>query len=279
MGIRAVCKGIGKGSMFGHGRILCVHNPFDSTLGKASDPFLNLTSLSRISQSNNPRIQNAIVSNLSGRLRVLRSKADAENIFRSIDRQMLIRVISKETFKDKGVQEAVTRFIARLSKEDLEFVALLEPPREVADFMVNDKNISKIMTRKTLVLLGLYDYGDDISSTIYSKLEKDISRSELLSLSVSKSKRILQSIYVKGRSSPQAIANVVVNLTVKIGDEYEENFFKQACSYIKGRPSEKDEILSYISKKDSKLGKAIEERLENTKHIPSPIEFGPSSDQ
>lgn len=178
-----------------------------------------------------------------------------------------------------------------ITSDELERIAMVGPTPYIANLMVYEKKspeektdefakkISGMMTRNALLNLGLVDYGAEskVSSNVYSKLEK-LSRDELEFLSHSKSKRILESIYVNGRSSPQAIANAVLNLTVKIKDEYEEKFFRQACSYIKGRPSEKDEILSYISKKDSKLRKAIDERLEKTKHIPSPIEFGPSSD-
>lgn len=49
MGLMRVVRGTGEGSWFGHGRILGVHNPFGSDLAKASDPFIRIKTLVRLS--------------------------------------------------------------------------------------------------------------------------------------------------------------------------------------------------------------------------------------
>ena len=64
MGFTAVVKGIGRGSVFGNGRILGVHNPFGSDLAKASDPFIKLSTLARLSHSGDPQVRQAVIDNL-----------------------------------------------------------------------------------------------------------------------------------------------------------------------------------------------------------------------
>lgn len=118
MGIKAIYKGIGKGSLFGHGRFI-IHNPLGSRLGKAMDPYINLGTLSRLSRSEKIEVRNAVEQNITGRLRAPLSKACVDDIFRRINRDMISRVLSNEAFIDKGVQDAVSAFMAGAKKYDL----------------------------------------------------------------------------------------------------------------------------------------------------------------
>lgn len=63
-----VLQGIGKGSIFGHGRILGVHKPWGSALGKAQDPFINNRSLIRLSRHTDGEVRNIAVQNLTKRI-------------------------------------------------------------------------------------------------------------------------------------------------------------------------------------------------------------------
>ena len=322
MGVRIVINGIGKSRMFGYGRVLGVHNPLGSTLGKASDPYINLMTLSRVSLSDNSEIKNAAVENIAGRLRAPRSKAYVEKVFRSIDRRMLARVISGETFKDKRVQAPITIFMAKLSKEELqteyfrraliqlsscpkdvdpenarlaffhladsikpgelENIALLGPTPDVASLMTDDKggsdrlfkSIPGMMSRRSLLLLGIHDFGSDntISSTIYSKLEKDLTRKELDQLSVSKSKRILESVCLNGLSSTNAVANAVIGMTARTGSDYDKNYLEKASLLILARPAQSNMILSYLFKADNDLTNLIIKRIAQSKGSPMIIE-------
>jgi len=327
MGIRMIYRGIGKGSLFGHGRIFGVHNPIGSKLGKASDPYINLKALSMLSLNDNPEIHNAAAENIAGRLRAPRGKAHVENIFRSIDRKMLARVISVETFKDKGVQNAITRFMTKLSKEELrqghfrralimltsvpknvdpenasiafsflaegitadelELIAMLGPAPDVANIMASDKagfdalykGVPKMMSRRAFLLLGLHDYGADnsISSNVYSKLEKALTRKELDFLSVSKSKRILEHICLTGLSSPEAVANAVIGMTAKTVNGYDMKSLEKASLLIIARPAHSNMILSYLMKADVSLTNLIIKRIAQSK--PSPMIIEPRNGQ
>jgi hypothetical protein len=63
-----ILQGIGKGSMFGHGRFLGVHKPWGSASGKANDPFINDRTLIRLSRHTNAEIRNPAVQTLAKRI-------------------------------------------------------------------------------------------------------------------------------------------------------------------------------------------------------------------
>ncbi|MFA6431557.1 MAG: hypothetical protein WCV91_04170 [Candidatus Margulisiibacteriota bacterium] len=67
MGLREVVRGTGQGSWFQHGRFFGVHNPLGGAHGKASDPFINLRTLARLSNSSDARVRSAVVNNLLAR--------------------------------------------------------------------------------------------------------------------------------------------------------------------------------------------------------------------
>ncbi len=67
MGIQLVLSGIGKGSMFKHGRAFGIHNPFGSDIGKAKDPFINLNTLAKLSFHADQAVRNAVALNLGNR--------------------------------------------------------------------------------------------------------------------------------------------------------------------------------------------------------------------
>lgn len=63
-----ILQGIGKGSLFGHGRILGVHKPWGSASGKAKDPYINNRTLIRLSRHTNAEVRNVAVQNLAKRI-------------------------------------------------------------------------------------------------------------------------------------------------------------------------------------------------------------------
>ncbi len=58
---------ITKANLFGEGRIFGVHNPFSKPLSKASDRFINLGTLRRLSFSHEPDVRNAVIENITSR--------------------------------------------------------------------------------------------------------------------------------------------------------------------------------------------------------------------
>lgn len=295
MGIGPIYKGIGKGRFFGYGRMFGVHNPLGSRIGKAKDPHINLITLSRLSLSNKTEIKNAAVDNISGRLRSPSSKAQIEHIFNSFDRKIIARVLSSNIFDHPWMQEPVTRFIFESTEEELEsgnyrkaliwltsshknvdvknarraylhlaedmtydeheLIAMLGPTPEVAGLMADDRRIS----RKALFFLAHHDYGADkeISSNIYSELKKTLSGEELLVLSQSKNKFILENICLNHKSSPKAIANAILGLIEKNGNEYDMKSVEKICLLIEARPTGRTEVIRIIYDKDFHLASLI----------------------
>ncbi len=64
MSVKLVLRGIGKGSLFKHGRVLGVHNPFSNNITKARDPFINLKTLARLSFHSDQAVKDAVALNL-----------------------------------------------------------------------------------------------------------------------------------------------------------------------------------------------------------------------
>ena len=272
-----------------------VHNPLGSRIGKAKDPHINLITLSRLSLSNKTEIKNAAVDNISGRLRSPSSKAQIEHIFSSFDRKIIARVLSSNIFDHKWVQEPVTRFIAGSTEQELEsgyyrealiwltschknvdvknaklaylhlakdithdeyeLIAMLGPTPEIAGLMADDGRIS----RKALFFLAHHDYGagNKISSNIYSKLKNTLSGEELIILSQSKNKFILENICKNPKSSSEVAANAILGLIEKNGNEYDMKSVEKICLLIEARPTGRTEVIRIIYDKDFHLASLI----------------------
>jgi|GEM_PF-5879391 len=63
MGFRRVLRGVGKGSIFGHGRVFGVHNLLDSAENKCQDPFINIRTLAKLLKSE-PKLKPLVSANL-----------------------------------------------------------------------------------------------------------------------------------------------------------------------------------------------------------------------
>jgi hypothetical protein len=68
MGFSVVINGIGKGSMFGYGRIFGIHNPLGSDMGKAKDPYINNWTLLRLSCNLRADVRGEACINLAKRI-------------------------------------------------------------------------------------------------------------------------------------------------------------------------------------------------------------------
>ncbi|MFA6549530.1 MAG: hypothetical protein WCT39_06360 [Candidatus Margulisiibacteriota bacterium] len=91
MGLYRVWKGAGQGSIFGNGRFCGVHNPLGSDLGKASDPYINLRTLSKLSHSKYPEVATAAAKTLALRIET----GFNPNYLYSFDRNVLITALAK----------------------------------------------------------------------------------------------------------------------------------------------------------------------------------------
>jgi hypothetical protein len=60
--------GIGRGSLFGYGRMGGVHHPLDSDFSKARDPFINIKTLCRLSYSDKTDVRSVVAANMGNRL-------------------------------------------------------------------------------------------------------------------------------------------------------------------------------------------------------------------
>lgn len=61
-----------KGKWFGKGRFLGVHNPFDSDLNKAKDPFIKMKTLIKLSHSFDLEVKTEVIKNLTQRAREIK---------------------------------------------------------------------------------------------------------------------------------------------------------------------------------------------------------------
>jgi hypothetical protein len=133
-----VIKGIGKGSLFGYGRFMGVHSPFDKAIKKAKDPYINSMTLSRLYHSTDINIRNSVIENLRGRIEA--GSIDLPTLSRlyKIDRTTAIDALIKSPALDpkkwyelydnssprekKGlgpIYSALCRFINNVSPEEM----------------------------------------------------------------------------------------------------------------------------------------------------------------
>lgn len=295
MEIGKVHQNIVKGRMFSYGRFLGIHIRSDE-LGKAEDPYINRRTLERFSLSNNIKIQNAVADNISGRLRSPYSKAQIEHIFSSFDRKIIARVLSSEIFTDPWLKVPIHQFISQTSAieelssnihrkalvrltsyprdldpeiamdaycllhrdmtpSELEEIAQIGPSSDIAAHMMGAYK----MTKKSLLFLALHDYGADnaVSLNIYSNLKKALSGEEMLILSQSKNKIILENICKNPKSSPEVAANAALGLVEKNGNEYDMKAVEKICLLIEARPTGRTEVIRIIYDKDFHLASLI----------------------
>lgn len=68
MSLKRLMKGVGKGSIFGHGRVFGMHKLWDTDIGKARDPFIRIKVLAQLSHTDSESVKTAIVQNLRERI-------------------------------------------------------------------------------------------------------------------------------------------------------------------------------------------------------------------
>lgn len=123
MAVGQIISGIGCGSVFGHGRMFAVHNPFDSALGKTSDPFINMKRVVSSSNSTDPLLKSAAENTLSAKIEY----GFKSEMLSGICRRVLIGALSKASVIGEGLNNsrreefsgAVRRIISGCSIEEL----------------------------------------------------------------------------------------------------------------------------------------------------------------
>ncbi len=88
-----VLNGTLNGSFIGNGRILWVHNPFGSDYEKAKDPFINLTTLSRLSRSSDEAVRTEATRNLAFRFAESATSKDLRFILSTFDKAVTIKAL------------------------------------------------------------------------------------------------------------------------------------------------------------------------------------------
>jgi hypothetical protein len=151
MGLRNVIKGIGRGSMFGHGRILGVHNPFGSAIGKARDPFINLRTLARLSSGANKNIRTEAAKNLAQRLKSRKFNLKLLSIFNiEVIREVLTEVSDNKVLKrvlDHCNDENVKKEAAKIINQKLiDRIASQEPSSGLFGILLNNDPIEGLYT-------------------------------------------------------------------------------------------------------------------------------------
>jgi len=166
MGVKLIARGVGKGSLFGYGRLFGVHNPLGSKIGKAKDPYINLWTLSRLSRSPQINTKNAAIENFSNRLKGPVDKITVKRIF-AMDHRILIEVLSKDIYTHPWLQKPILDFIAQSSI----------PGRRP----VRNKNLPEETYRKALIRLTSYPEGEHpyLAMTAFFQLCDHLTSSDL----------------------------------------------------------------------------------------------------
>jgi len=103
MAVGQIMMGVGRGSLFGRGRVFGVHNPFDSALGKTRDPYINMRRVVSSSNSADPSLKAAAVDTLRAKIEYGFDPA----LFAKLDRQVTIDALSKAGVIGSGFREFV----------------------------------------------------------------------------------------------------------------------------------------------------------------------------
>lgn len=86
-----IVRGIGQGSIFGYGRFLGVHNPLDTAIGKAADPYINMRRVVLSSNSSDPCVRAAVTDTLKAKIE---HGFDIKHLA-AIDRTAMVSALSK----------------------------------------------------------------------------------------------------------------------------------------------------------------------------------------
>jgi len=235
MSLKKVVINVGLGSLFGYGRLFGVHNPLGSDIGKARDPFINLRTLARLSQSNDPQIRSAVVNNLA---------------------QRFFQETTPFSLKSPSVENEIS-FILRAFSKPLIVAALslgrwdmaLAGPKQVRNFIAgaDEKELSDPLFRRMLANLSVYR--EEISEFAYGLLEKNISEDELGAITrITLNNGVLERIVDDNRTSSVILKiiqgkNVSERLLEKISrhKNIDENVGVEVARRISSKP-----LLEYI---------------------------------
>ncbi len=121
--VRQIMHGIGRGSIFGYGRVFGVHNPFGSSVGKAADPYINMRTVAASSNSQDAAVREAVISTLKAKI----EHGFDPRLFPSINRPVMVAALSRADFIGHRLDIArkgmfincVQRFVGDCSIEEL----------------------------------------------------------------------------------------------------------------------------------------------------------------
>jgi len=106
MSLTRVLNGIGKGSLFGYGRVCGVQTPFSPKA--TSDPFVNVIfTLARYSHCGTRDQKNQVRENIAARMKEPLTQDEVADIFKHIDVEVLMSTLARHTFDDYYVHQAI----------------------------------------------------------------------------------------------------------------------------------------------------------------------------
>jgi len=254
MGVKLIARGVGKGSMFGYGRLFWVHNPLGSRIGKAKDPYINLWTLSRLSRSPKIDTKNPAIENFSNRLKGPLDKSTVKFVFK-MDCATISEVLSKDLYLHPWLQMPILQFMGRawrdkqlpadlykkalmkltsypkyehseiakvayfavekdLTSADLEEIAKQGPSSAI----VEDIMSHPCMLRNIACHLANAEYEDEsVNIKVYETIRPRLTPEELDILSQSKSGRILENVCFHPKAGAAAVAKAVFGLMQECG--------------------------------------------------------------
>ena len=178
MSIVQIYKGIGKGSLFGreYGRLFGIHlrKSKMSDLGKASDPYINIRTLARLSKSEDQAVRAAVVVNLIGKLRI----GFNPKLLRKFDNDLVRKALldlAKNEDNPAGVHAYLTaENISSMSADEAEILSASVNPIVLLKIIGHPN--AKRETIVKLAAVGKTDEQDgrivEVSRKAYEKIEK-----------------------------------------------------------------------------------------------------------
>lgn len=194
------------GKWFGYGRFFGFHNPLGHDLQKARDPFINYSTLARLSRSANEQIQKSVAENLSGRLErgidqkealAILTKFDQrvvssgviEKLYQSFpgvemaravcdhpktDRKLLLQIVATSGTNEIAL-DAYRRISGELSINEIEYLSLRKLHPQIAYWLVLNQNTSQFALMNFLVMPG---YSRDLYEVAFWKFSTVMTREE-----------------------------------------------------------------------------------------------------